>query len=203
MSEDNQNTATMSNGDGLEGLKPKWGWLVALGIAFIVLGVIGLGMTTSLTLVGIVFFAWLLIIGGVLQIVQTFQVSGWKSVLWHVVLAILYILAGAIVLYNPVQGAVTLTLFLGIVFVVTGIARSIMSFQLRPEPVWGWVLFSGIVSIILGLMILAQCPVSSLWLIVLMISVELIANGWSYLIIGLAAKSVRDKVAYARANQPG
>jgi len=198
MTDDNQNTATMGNGDGLEGLKPKWGWLVALGIAFIVLGVIGLGMSAYLTMAGIFFFGWLLIIGGIFQIIETFQVSGWKSVLWHVVLAVLYIIAGAIVLYDPVGSAVALTLFLGIAFIVTGIARSIMSFQLRPEPVWGWVLFSGIVSVILGLMILAKWPISSFWLIGLLIAVELIANGWSYLMIGLAAKSVRDKVADAR-----
>ncbi len=200
MTDDNQNTATMDNGDGLEGLKPKWGWLVALGIAFIVLGVIGLGMSVSLTMVGILFFGWLLIIGGIFQIIETFQVSGWKSVLWHVILAVLYIIAGAIVLYDPVGSAVALTLFLGIAFIVTGIARSIMSFQLRPEPVWGWVLFSGIVSIILGIMILAKWPISSFWLIGLLIAIELIANGWSYLMIGLAAKNVREKVAEARAS---
>ena len=194
MTGNNQSAATIGDAGGLAELKPKWGWLVALGIAFIVLGIIGLGMSGVLTLAGIVFFGWLLIIGGVLQIVETFQVSGWKSVLWHVILAILYILAGASVLYNPAASAVTLTLFLGIAFIVTGITRSIMSFQLRPEPVWGWVLFSGLVSIVLGLMILSKWPYSSLWLIGLLIAIELISNGWSYLMIGLAAKKVRDAV---------
>ena len=172
--------------------KKNWGWLVGLGGAFVVLGLIGLGMSVSLTLAGVMVFGWLLIIGGLLQIIETFQVSGWKSVMWHLIMAVIYVLAGGLILYDPAGSAVAITLFIGIALFVTGLTRIFMAFQLSPARVWWLVLVSGLISILLGIMVMAKWPLSSFWVIGAFIAIELIANGWSYIMMGLAAKDAKE-----------
>jgi uncharacterized membrane protein HdeD (DUF308 family) len=72
--------------------------------------------------------------------------------------------------------------------IIVGLARSIMAFQMRGAGNWFWPLLGGVVSIILGAIIMANWPVSGLWIIGLFVSVELIVNGWSYIFVALAAK---------------
>ncbi|MEA1050225.1 DUF308 domain-containing protein [Lamprobacter modestohalophilus] len=75
-------------------LEKNWGWLLAFGLFSIILGSIGLGMTFMLTELVVVFFAALLIVGGVCQILDAFKCHGWKSTIWPVLIALLYIGVG-------------------------------------------------------------------------------------------------------------
>jgi uncharacterized membrane protein HdeD (DUF308 family) len=79
-------------------LKKNWGWLLALGIVSIVLGTIGLYMTFALTLATVLFFGALILVGGLFQLIQAFSCKGWKSVLGHVLIALLYIAAGILII---------------------------------------------------------------------------------------------------------
>jgi uncharacterized membrane protein HdeD (DUF308 family) len=169
-------------------LSKRWGWLLALGIVFIGLGLIGIGMAFALTIASLIVFGALLLIGGALQIVQAFQSKGWKSVLWHVVIAILYVIAGVSVLRDPLLASLILTLIVAGMILAIGIVRVIMAIQMRGNKGWGWVLLGGIVSIALGVLIYLQWPFSALWLIGLFVAIDLIANGWSYVFIALAAR---------------
>ena len=169
-------------------VKQYWGWMLALGILFIILGIIGLGMTFALTVVSILFFGIILIVGGVGQLVEAFRCSGWKGIVWHVLIGLLYIAAGIILIYNPLGGAVTLTLFIACVLVAVGVFRIIMAFQMKAHGSWFWPFLSGIISIILGALIYAQWPVSGLWVIGLFIAIEMIIHGWTYVFVALAAK---------------
>ena len=81
-----------------------------------------------------------------------------------------------------------LTLVLAGILIAVGVLRSVMAFQMRPASGWFWPLLSGLVSIALGGMIVAQWPDSGLWVIGLFVAIELIFNGWSYLFIALAAR---------------
>jgi len=170
-------------------LQKNWGWLLALGILFLILGAIGIGMSVALTVVGVLYFGVLLLIGGGVQLWQSFKCKGWKSVSWHVVIALVYLIAGALAVYDPVGAAVGLTLVIAIALLVTGTTRLAMSFQLKPAGAWVWTLLSGIMSIILGGIILVQWPATGLWVIGLVIAIELIVNGWSYIFVALAARN--------------
>jgi uncharacterized membrane protein HdeD (DUF308 family) len=169
-------------------LSQKWGWLLALGIIQIILGTIGLGMTFGLTLVTILVYGIFLLIGGGAQIAQTFSVKGWKSRVLHLVIALIYVLAALLIIANPLAASLFLTLFIGFFLVAAGILRGIMAFHLKGFKNWFWPLLSGIISIILGLIIINQWPVSGLWVIGLFVAVELIINGWSSVMIALAAR---------------
>jgi len=169
-------------------LSKNWGWLLAFGIVSILLGTIGLGMTFGLTLATVLFFGALLIAGGVLQLIDAFKCKGWKSTMWHILIALLYVAGGILIVVDPVLASATLTLVLAWILVAVGIMRGIMAIQLRPADGWYWPLLSGIVSLALGAMIIAKWPVSGLWVIGLFVAIELIFNGWSYLFVALAAR---------------
>lgn len=169
-------------------LKKNWGWLLAFGILSIVLGTIGLGMTFVMTEVSIIFFGVLLIVGGVFQLLDAFKCKGWKSTLWHILIASLYIVAGILMVSQPLMAAASLTLIIAWILIGVGISRIIMAFQLKPAQGWFWTLLAAIVSIVLGIMILAEWPVSGLQVIGLFVAIELIFNGWSYVFVALAAR---------------
>jgi uncharacterized membrane protein HdeD (DUF308 family) len=169
-------------------LSRNWGWLLAFGILSILLGTIGLGMTFGLTLVSVVFFGALLIVGGTLQVVDAFKCLGWKGTLWHVLIGVLYIAGGLLIVIDPVLASATLTLALAAILIAVGVTRIIMAIQHRAESGWIWLALSGLVSGVLGVMIITQWPVSGMWVIGLFVAIELIFNGWAYLFIALAAR---------------
>ncbi len=171
-------------------LKDNWGWLFALGIVLMVLGTIGLGMTFFLTLASIVFFGVLFLIGGGIQLVHAFKCKGWKSVLWHVVIALLYIVTGAVVVMRPLLGASVLTLVVAWSFIAIGILRIMIAIQNRAVKYWIWSLIGGILAVIIGIMIIAQWPASGLWVIGLFLAIELIISGWSYIFLALAVRGI-------------
>ena len=186
-----QETAT-SPGAGSEvfgDLRKNWGWLLALGIVFIILGTIGLGMTFALTVASLLVFGVLLLVGGGVQILQAIKDKGWRSVVWHLLMALLYLLAGIAVLGDPVLASLVLTLMLAGAIAAIGIIRVVVAIQHRDMKGWVWSLLSGIVSIVLGVLIYAQYPVSALWLIGLFVAIDLIVHGWSYIFLALAARA--------------
>ena len=169
-------------------VQKHWGWLLALGLLYLILGTIGFWMTFGLTLASVLFFGVLLIVGGLSQLIQAFQCKGWKSILWHVLIALLYVAAGIVIIVDPILASMTLTLMLAWILITVGVFRIIIAFQLRPVNGWFWPLLSGIVSILLGGMIIAQWPVSGFWVIGLFVAIELIFNGWAYVFLALAAR---------------
>lgn len=187
-----QEVIRMSNGIAVSrslygDLAVNWGWLLALGILQLILGVIGLAMTVSLTLATVLVFGVFLIIAGVAQIVHTFTARGWRSGLLHLAIAVLYLLIGLDIVLNPIAASLVATLIIGFLFTFTGVVRGVMAFQMKNSRNWGWYVLSAIVSIILGLMIIARWPTSAFWVIGLFVAVELIFDGWASIMIALAA----------------
>ena len=165
-----------------------WGWLLALGIISIILGTIGLGITATLSIVSVIFFGALLLVGGVVQLFDAFKHAGWKGTFWHVLIALLYLVGGIILVGDPVGGSVALTLVVAAMLVASGVFRAILAFQAKGAPGWGWLLFGALLSILLGLMVLSSWPVSGLWVIGLIVAIELIINGWSCVLMALVGR---------------
>jgi uncharacterized membrane protein HdeD (DUF308 family) len=184
-----QAVATAGNPEAVFGEASKnWVWLLFLGILFIILGVIGLGRLFALSLAGAMFFGVLIIIGGMAQFVEAVKCTGWKSLAYHVLIGVLYMVGGVFVIWNPLAAKLLLTWILAAVFIAVGIIRVIMAFQMRDTGSWFVPLLGGIVSIVLGGLIMANWPLSGLFVIGLFIAIELITNGWSYIFIALAAR---------------
>ena len=165
------------------------GMLIALGILFIALGMIGVAGQVMFSFVTINILGAFLIIGGVLQGIHAFQSSGWKSVGIQIVFAILYIVAGLYTWLFPIPALEVITLWLAAIFFITGFLRLIAAFHHRPFGQWFWLVLSAIISILMGLLIMNSYPASSFWLPGLLIAIELLLQGWTLLFIGIAAKS--------------
>lgn len=171
-------------------VRANWGWLMFMGIALLVLGIIGLYMVGTLTIASVLWFGIFVIAGGILLLIDAFKAEGWKAKLWEILIALAYIFAGIIMVANPGKSAVWFTLFIGAFLLVSGIFRIIIGFQVRDEVKgWGWTVFGGVLSIILSFMIFAQWPYSGLWVIGLFIAIEMIMQGTSMISIALAAKA--------------
>lgn len=173
---------------GLKEIHKNWGWFLAIGVALIFLGFIAIGAATFVTLASMVFFGILLMIGGAVQAVNAFKTRLGESFVLNLLAALLYIVVGVLLFMHPTVGALTVTLLLAAFYTVSGLFKIISSLSQRYAQ-WGWVLFSGIVSLILGLLIWAEWPLSGFWIIGLFIGIDLIMIGWVWIALALAAKN--------------
>ncbi|MFP7755390.1 HdeD family acid-resistance protein [Thermodesulfobacteriota bacterium B35] len=175
----------------LEELPRRWGWLLALGILMLVAGSIGLYMTVAVTLVTVLFYGALIMAGGILTLIQSVRdrEEKWHGRLGHVLLALLYLLAGVFIMINPVAASAALTLILGALFMAMGILRMTYGFRCRKKG-WKWLapVLIGLVDVIFALVIAFSWPVSGLWVIGLFVSIELLMNGWLLTFTALAAR---------------
>jgi uncharacterized membrane protein HdeD (DUF308 family) len=167
---------------------------MAEGIVLIILGIIGLGAVALLSLASAIWFGAMIFVGGIVVLIDAFRHQGWKSRLWHILIGLLYVAVGVMTFVNPLVATASLTLLAGAALVATGFLRLIMAFQNRELPYWGWVAFSGVLSLLLGGMILAQWPASSLWVLGTFLAIELIFQGWAAIALARAIRSTFDGV---------
>ena len=123
-------------------------------------------------------FGWVFIFAGIAQIVYAFQSRGAGQVVWKVILGFLYLLAGILVVANPLEGVLTFTLVLGITIFVQGIIQVSIAFQMRrTSPNWAWMLVSGIIGIIFGIFVWSNFPFRAVWMIGILIGTNLLFDG--------------------------
>ena len=168
----------------------KW-----VGIILLISGILALIAPFAAGLSITVMIGILLLVSGAVQLLIVFRAGSFGEGLLLIVLAILSIIAGGYMVSQPVAALATLTLFLAGYFIATGIIEAIGAFSARPLQGWGWLLFSGIVSIVLGIMIWRQFPLSGAWAIGILVGVRLIMSGWMLIAIGGIAKNVASSVS--------
>ena len=135
-----------------------------------------------------IFFGVLLIIAGFSQWLDVFKSRQWKPAFWHAFIAVLYMVGGGLVIYDPFLASALMTMLLAGVLILIGVSRLMMALSIKKSAGWGWLLLAGLVAIFLGLLILLQWPMSGLWVIGLFIAVQMMVDGWSYIFIALALR---------------
>ena len=183
---------------GVEDLRHKWGWFLALGIALIVLGVIALGMIPIATLATVMVFGWLLVFSGIVEAVHGFQVHKWSGMFLHLAGGVLGVLIGLLIVTHPVAGALAWTLLFASFFTVVGLFRLVAAVRLK-FPNWGWAAFDGVITLLLGVLLVAGWPWSGLWFLGFAVGVSLILRGFSALMLGLTIRSMTGPIAVRRA----
>ena len=141
-------------GAGIAPLKSKWGWIVALGVVYLVAGVIALGSVVMATVATVWVVGVMMIIAGVFEVIHSFQIKTWGRFIFWLLLGVLYIIAGFMAFDNPLLTAVWLTLLLGAALVASGIMRVFLGFNMKGGTPWGWVVASGLITLLLGIIIL-------------------------------------------------
>jgi len=184
-----------SLGSHLIPLRRNWGWLMGAGIALIALGLFGIVAANLFSVVGALTFGAMMLIGGGVLLVDAFRREGWKSRVAMLAVGVLYVLTGVLVFYNPLQAVIALTLLCAAMLVAVGMLRIVMAFQMRPLSVWGWVLASGLLSLVLGLYIVLQLPQAATWVLGTFLAIELIFQGWAYVFLARGIRSTFDGVA--------
>jgi len=169
-------------------LEKGWGWLLALGIVFIILGIIALGSPYVLTLAVDLMLGWILIVCGIISIVSAFFSGNWGKFLLILLSGVIFVIAGILLLANPLKGVLTLALILAAFLLVEGIFKIVYAFQMKSTQNWGWVLVSGIISLILAMLIWAQWP-ASIVIIGLLVGFYILFSGISMVMLSIAARS--------------
>jgi uncharacterized membrane protein HdeD (DUF308 family) len=182
------NTGPRSLGEGMRALRSKWGWIVGFGVFALIAGAIALASTVTATASAVFIVGFMMLFAGVAEIVAAFNAKDWGHRLLWLLLGALYVFAGFICLQNPFAAATILTLMLGIALIIGGILRVFLATRMKQGTPWGWVVFSGLVSFFLGVMIVAQWPVSSFFVLGIFLGVDLIFIGSGWIAIGMALK---------------
>lgn len=163
---------------------PTW-VRVLLGIVLIVAGLLVLGDVALATLVSTVVIAALAIVAGAFEIIHAFWTKGWGSFLWQILLGVLYVAFGIVLWSQPVAGALVITFVLGLLLVVSGLVRMLLSYKYWTEA--GWILLlSGVFGVLAGAIIIAGWPMSGLWVLGLLLGIDLLAHGFAWLLYAWA-----------------
>lgn len=150
---------------------------IVVGVLLVILGLIAIARPLYATIASTLVFGWLFIFAGIAQLVYAFRSKGAGQLVWKLLLGVLYLGAGIVVLSNVLSGALALTLILGITIFAQGVIQVILAFGIRPARNWGWLLFSGILGIILGIFIWSEWPFNAIWLLGLWVGINLLSDG--------------------------
>lgn len=189
MSTTNNDAGPQNLADGIRALRSKWGWIVGFGVFTTIAGVIALGSGVMLaTATAVLIIGFMMLMAGVVEIVAAFNAKEWgQRILWGL-LGALYVFAGFVCIQNPFRAATMLTLMLGIALIVGGLLRVFLAMQMKQGTPWGWVVVSGVISFLLGLMIVSHWPVSSAYVLGIFLGVDLIFVGTGWISVGLALR---------------
>jgi uncharacterized membrane protein HdeD (DUF308 family) len=166
------------------------GWLIVAAILFIVLGVFAIIEPAVAGLGVALLVGWLLIFGGISHFVSAFECGGARRVLFQILAGVVFMIGGYYLLMHPLLALGTLTLLLAAVILVAGVCEIVTYFRLRNEQASGWMLFNGIVALVVGLMIWLQWPSSSIWAIGTLVGVNLLLTGITRLMVGLTGRTL-------------
>ncbi|MFO0947500.1 MAG: HdeD family acid-resistance protein [Planctomycetota bacterium] len=176
-----------STPEELDVLRKSRGWFFLMGFVMLLSGSLAISWScmTTLTIAVTWMLGWILLVSGAAEIVSSFRAGKGSGRLVHLFLGILYALVGLMVIDQPVDSAIIFTRFIAIFLIIGGIFRIVISLLDR-FPGWGAVLLNGIVTFALGLMIYRQWPASGLWVIGMFFGVDLILNGWAWIMLAVA-----------------
>lgn len=171
--------------------KQNWGRFLIWGLVLIALGALAISAATLTTIISVFFLGLLILTSGIVIMIDTFSFwwSKWYGFSLHLLMGVLSSAVGILFITNPLSASIPLTLLLGTLFILTGTIRIAYSSSLR-SPKWGWVFISGMVSLLLGTLIMSHWPASSLYIIGLFVGVDLLFFGWAYVMAALAARSL-------------
>jgi uncharacterized membrane protein HdeD (DUF308 family) len=172
------------------GLKRATGASFVLSIILIIFGILAITLPIVSSIGVAILIGWLLIFDGIAQFVHAFQSKGIGHIVWKLLVAVFYVVAGAYLLTHPALGVAGLTLVLGIFLFAEGVADVIAYFSARKSGGSGWVLVDGIVTLALGFMIWNQWPSTSLWVIGTLVGVSMVMSGTTRLMMALAIRKL-------------
>lgn len=171
------------------------GWSIVWGVLLIVFGILAIGSPFVAAVAVNVLIAWLIMFAGVVHLVLAFHAHRAGSFIWKLLVGLAYFFFGIYLIMHPVLGVVALTLVLAALFLIEGILDIILFSQMRSIRGSGWVLFDGIVTVLLALLIYLHWPSSSLWVIGTLVGISMIMSGATRITLSLAVRKMSARTA--------
>jgi uncharacterized membrane protein HdeD (DUF308 family) len=159
-------------------------WFIALGVIVLIAGGIAAFNLLAATVVSVLFVGAMMLAGGLIEIVHSFGVKTWGGFFLWFLTGLLYAIAGILTFYNPLLASVVLTLLIAASLIAAGLVRIWVGISQRHSSGWGWMVAAGIVTLIVGVLILLRWPINSLWVLGIFLAVDLMFQGWSYIVYG-------------------
>lgn len=177
---------------GVELFANHWKTFLFWGILLVILGSAAILSSAMATIISVVTLGVFVFLSGFVVIFDTF--SFWRgkgsAFFLHLITGLLYLIVGGMLIDSPMLGSISITLLLGVFYLVLGVFR-IFSFASIRSPKWGWGFFNGVISLLIGLMILSTWPSSSLFIIGLFVGIDLLFCGWGYIMVALSARALK------------
>ena len=171
-------------------LHDHWGLFLAEGIILVILGLIAIVIPPLATLATTILIGWLLVISGIAGLIMTFRGRHAPGFWWALVSAVIALVAGALLLWQPLVGVLSLTFVLIAFFLIDGVLSIFLAIEHRRELVgrWSWILVSGIVDLIIAGIIWAGLPGTAAWALGLLVGIDLVFGGAALIMVALAAR---------------
>ena len=161
---------------------------IVLSILLIVCGFFAILLPIEMSIGVVIVISWLLMISGIVQFIHVFRCRGIGDGLWKALIALIYFGMGLYFRMNLGIGLAALTMALIGFFVAQGIIEIFTYIRTRSSGASGWLLFNGIVTLILGVLIWRHWPSSGLWVIGTLVGINMIMNGTTRLMLTLALR---------------
>jgi uncharacterized membrane protein HdeD (DUF308 family) len=165
-------------------------WSIVLSVLMIGAGVLAIGAPTIAGVAVTVFVGWLLLFSAVLHLVFAWRGGRAGAVVWEVLLGVLYGVIGFYILANPVVGLQSLTFAVAVYLFIEGVLEFFLSFQLRPAPGSGWLLFDGIVTFALAILIWSAWPSNATWVVGTLVGISMLFSGITRLMLSLSVRRI-------------
>ena len=177
--------------DEMHRMRDQWLWFLLAGLALVVIGGLAIGWSClgTITIAATWLFGFVLLAGGIVEMIHAFSARRWSGTLLHVLIGVLNIGVGMMIIDDPGESALVLTKIISIFLIVGGMFRIVAALIQRFNG-WGWVLLNGVITLLLGILVYKQWPASGLWFIGLYLGIDMIMNGWGYIMLGIALKQL-------------
>src|SRR5689334_5082381 len=173
-----------------DAVRAHWKSFLFEGILLAVLGLAAIILPPLASLAVTIFLGWMFLISGIAGLALTLWARGTPGYWWSLLSAVLAIAAGIILLWQPIQGTLTLTIVVGVYFLAEGVATIMYALEHRRElsERWSWLLIAGVVDVVIAGIIIAGLPGSALWAVGLLVGINLVIGGASMIGMALAVR---------------
>jgi uncharacterized membrane protein HdeD (DUF308 family) len=176
----------------LHHMQKMWWWFLLLGILLVAGGMLAIIvplMTVATSLIAVIVLGVVLMISGIGIIISSIWTGKWSGMLLHLLVGILYLVVGFLIIDHPEKAVLVFTLYVAVIFILLGGYRIVAALAVR-FPQWGWALLNGVITLLAGIVIYKRFPESALWVIGLLVGLEMLFNGWTWIMLALGLRKL-------------
>ncbi|MEN6449453.1 MAG: HdeD family acid-resistance protein [Thermoguttaceae bacterium] len=170
-------------------LRSQWCWLLLFGVLLLICGTVAILYPILSTFATMVVLGIVLMVAGVATMINAFWAGKWSGTMLQLFIGTFYLVLGIVIKDLPFRAALAMTFIIAAFFIVTGGFRIVAALTVR-FPFWGWSLLNGIVTFLMGVIIYRHFPETALWVVGLLIGIEMLFHGWTWIMVSLAVRRI-------------